>query len=132
MKTNVHILDSKIETSDSFEAKIAKIINDELNAYAYEDANIIVLESIGMKRTGHGQYMLTLDLDVDSFKTSLRRHSTSSLAYDIIHNDDSSEHLRSSTFKRIALLMLSDNVEGFVDDMVSENVVRKMKTTKQN
>lgn len=132
MKTNVHILDSKIETSRLFESNLAKIINDELNTYAYEDLKSIVLTSIGMSWKGHGQYDIVLNLELDDFDVSLRRHSTDSQLYDKLYNDDISERTRNNAFKRLTLSMLREKVERLVDDLTYENITEKLEITKQN
>lgn len=130
MKTIVEIWDASIMTSNLFESKIAKLINDGLYAYGYENVKVIELSSIGMGWKGHGQYNISMLLTVDRFEAILSRHSTDSQLYDRIHDADTTERTLSNDLKRMALSVLEFQLENLVDDLIDVNIVKKMEVMK--
>lgn len=131
MKTTVEIYDDSIASSCLFKGKIKKIINEELNDYGYENAELIELIYVGMyKEGGYGQYFLIVELAVNNFEWEIIQHSTDSLLFDKLYNDDTKDQTISNTLKSITLSMLKGGVERLVDELIDHEKVVRMKTVK--
>ena len=131
MKTEVDIYDAGIVSSCLFKSKIRKLINRELNDYGYKDAELIELIYVGMyKEGGYGQYYIIVELVVNNFEWEIIEHSTESLLFDKLYNDDTADQTISNTLKSITLSLLSRGVERLVDELIDHEKVVKMETVK--
>ena len=131
MKTTVEIYDDSIVSSCLFKAKIKKIINEELNHYGYENAELIELIYAGMyKEGGYGQYFIIVELAVNDFEWEVVEHSTDSMLFDKLYNSDTADQTISNTLKSITLSTLSRGVERLVDELIDREKVVRMETVK--
>ena len=131
MKTEVDIYDAGIVSSCLFKSKIRKLINRELNDYGYKDAELIELIYVEMyKEGGYGQYYIIVELVVNNFEWEIIEHSTESLLFDKLYNDDTADQTISNTLKSITLSLLSRGVERLVDELIVHEKVVKMETVK--
>lgn len=129
MKTKVEIYDNSIINSVFFKSKISKIINSKLNEYGFENAELIEIIGVGMgKKSGYGQYQNFVRLVVNSFDWDIKSHSTDSLQYDTLYNDDLSDYRLSNELKRLCLRTLENGVDRLVDELIDNEVVFKMET----
>ena len=131
MKTTVEIYDDSIASSCLFKGKIKKIINEELNDHGYENARLIELIYVGMyKEGGYGQYFIIVELAVNDFEWEIIKHSTESMLFDKLYNDDTKDQTISNTLKSITLSMLKGGVGRLVDELIDHEKVVKMETIK--
>lgn len=131
-KTTVEIYDGEINESCLFKGKLRKIINEELNDYGFENAELIELICIGMTKKGYGQYNIIVEIAVNGFEWTIKEHSTDSQLYDKIYNDEVSDQTLSNTLKSVTLSVLSRGVERLVGELRDNNVVVKMEVESIN
>lgn len=131
MKTTVEIYDDAISSSCLFKGKIKKIINEQLNDCGYENAELIELIYVGMYKEGeYGPYFIIVELAVNDFEWEIIQHSTESLLFDKLYNDDTKDQTISNTLKSITLSMLKGGVERLVDELIDHEKVVRMETVK--
>ena len=127
MKTKVEIYDNSIISSVFFKSKISKIINLKLNEHGFENAELIEIIGVGMaKKPWHGQYWDFVRIAVNNFDWDITAHSTDSMQYDALYNDDLSDYRLSNEFKKLCLVTLKNGVERLVDELIDNEVVFKM------
>lgn len=125
-ETPVNIYDSSIIDSQNFQNKIRKIINGKLNECGYKNADVIDVISVGMIRhTAYGQYSEYVEIEINSFNYTVRRHSTDSPQYDMIYNDDLRPTMLSNELKRLCLRTLESKIERLVDEVIDNKVVQE-------
>lgn len=133
MKTKVEIHDNSIISSVFFKSKISKIINSKLNEYGFENAELIEIIGVGMaKKSGYGQYQNFVRLAVNNFDWDIKSHSTDSMQYDALYNDDLSDYRLSNEFKRLCLRTIENGVDRLVDELIDNEVVFKMEVESIN
>ena len=133
MKTKVEIYDNSIISSVFFKSKISKIINSKLNEYGFENAELIEIIGVGMaKKPGYGQYRDFVRIAVNNFERDVTAHSTDSMQYDALYNDDLSDYRLSNEFKKLCLRTLENGVERLVDELIDNEVVFKMEVESIN
>ena len=133
MKTKVEIYDNSIISSVLFKSKISKIINSKLNEYGFGNAELIEIIDVGMaKKSGYGQYRYFVIIAVNNFKWDVTAHSTESVRYDTLYNDDLSDYRLSNEFKRLCLRTLENGIERLVDELIDNEVVFEMEVESIN
>ena len=133
MKTKVEVYDNSIISSVFFKSKISKIINSKLNEYGFENAELIEIIGVGMaKKPGYGQYLDFVRIAVNNFEWDVTTHSTDSMQYDTLYNDDLSDYRLSNEFKRLCLRTLENGVDRLVDELRDHEVVFKMEVESIN
>lgn len=133
MKTKVEIYDNSIISSVFFKSKISKIINSKLNEYGFENAELIEIIGVGMaKKPWYGQYLDFVRIAVNSFERDITAHSTDSMQYDALYNDDLSDYRLSNEFKRLCLRTLENGADRLVDELIDNEVVVKMEVESIN
>lgn len=126
MKTNVLVLSGGIDTSKTFESKIAQLINNELEMQKQSHVQDIVLTDVSIcLGSGYGQYKKTVLLEVDGERIVLDKHTTSAPDYDYYCRADMNQSY-SNFLKRIAIEVIEEYVED-VFDVIMEKRIKDLK-----
>jgi len=116
MKTNVLVLSGGIDTSKTFESKIAKLINNIFETQKQSHVDSIVLTDVSIcLGNGYGQYKKVVLLEVDGERIVLEKHTTSAPDYDYYCRADMNQSY-SNYLKRIALEVIEEYAEDELEE----------------
>ena len=116
-KTEVSIYVYGLENSKNFEKKITNIINKDM-AYGGLSKEIkkIRISDAGMKRkSGYGQYVRFLDVEINDTDFFLKEHSTDSMSFDYYNDKESVGQKYSNFIKGIVISIIESNVDAIIN-----------------